>query len=220
MAVEHGSAPMPMLPRPVAALAATVALTLSVHARGAQSAADVASQARSECDKGRGATARDTRKQHFERGEALAVQAVGLDDGNAGAHFAVACNLGELLRLDGEKVTSVLGLRRLLRELDRTLELDPAHVEAMATKGNLLLRLPRMLGGDPVEGERLLREVVRRDDKAVTSRIALAEACKTRGDRAEAVRLASRAREIAAQEGRADKVAEAQATLDDLGVSR
>ena len=46
---------------------------------------------------------RDTRKEHFERGEALATQAVALDDENADAHFAVFCNLGELLRLDGEK---------------------------------------------------------------------------------------------------------------------
>jgi cytochrome c-type biogenesis protein CcmH/NrfG len=127
------------------------------------------------------------------------------------------CNLGEMLRLDGEKLTSVFALRRLLREVDRTLDLDPNHVDAMATKGTLLLRLPRMLGGDPKEGERLLREVVKRDDSAVTSRITLAKTCVERGQRDEAIQLASRARQIAQQEGRADKVAEAQATLDELG---
>jgi cytochrome c-type biogenesis protein CcmH/NrfG len=122
-----------------------------------------------------------------------------------------------MLRLDGEKLTSVFALRRLMSEVDRTLQLDPGHVDAMATKGSLLLRLPRVLGGDPKEGERLLREVVKRDDNAVTSRITLAKTCEERGDRDEAIQLASRARQVAQQQGRADKVAEAQATLDQLG---
>jgi cytochrome c-type biogenesis protein CcmH/NrfG len=124
-----------------------------------------------------------------------------------------------MLRIDGEKLTSALGLRRLLAEVDRTLQLDPNHVDAMATKGNLLMRLPRMFGGDATEGERLLREVVKRDDNAVTSRITLAKACKDRGDRDEAREFASRALEIARQKGRVDKVAEAQATLASLGAS-
>src|SRR5262249_24177031 len=83
-----------------------------------------------------------------------------------------------------------------------------------------LVRLPRMLGGNPAEGERLLREVVQRDDSAVTSRIALAKTCEARGDRAEAVGFASRALEVAKEQGRADKVAEAQATLDELSAKR
>src|SRR5262249_20100852 len=82
------------------------------------------------------------------------------------------------------------------------------------------LRLPRMFGGDAKEGERLLREVIRRDDRAVTSRITLAKTCEARGDRDEAVQLASRALQIATDEGRADKVAEAQTTLKELGASR
>jgi len=82
------------------------------------------------------------------------------------------------------------------------------------------VRLPRVLGGDPVEGERLLRQVVQRDDHALTSRIALAQACGARGDHDEAVGFASRALQIAKEEGRTDKVAEAQATLDKLGAKQ
>jgi cytochrome c-type biogenesis protein CcmH/NrfG len=73
-----------------------------------------------------------------------------------------------------------------------------------------------MFGGNAAEGERLLREVVQRDDSAVTSRIALAKTCEARGDRAEAVGFASRALEVAKEQGRTDKVAEAQATLNEL----
>ncbi len=210
---------MPTVLRPVAVLTAAAALSLSQLATASQSASDVAARAMQECGQGQEAASRDARKQHFERGEVLATQAVALDDTNAAAHFAVVCNLGELLRLDGEKLTSVLGLRRLLAEVDRTLQLDPNHLGAMATKGGLLVRLPRMFGGDATEGERLLREVVKRDDRAVTSRITLAKACVDRGDRDEAREFASRALEIARQEGRVDKVAEAQATLASLGAS-
>lgn len=208
---------MPTVLKAVAALTAAALLVLPRVAAAGQSASALAAQAKQECDRGQEASTRDARKQHFERGEALATQAVALDDTSAEAHFAVVCNLGEMLRLDGEKITSVFGLRRLMSEVDRTLQLDPNHVDAMATKGNLLLRLPRMFGGDAKEGERLLREVLKRDDSAVSSRIALARTCGERGERDEATQLASRALQIARQEGRADKAAEAQAALDELG---
>jgi tetratricopeptide (TPR) repeat protein len=206
--------------RTAAALGAALALALPLAAAADEKAVDLAAQAMRECRAGEDAAARDSRKEHFERGEALATQAVTLDEGSAAAHFAVVCNLGEMLRLDGEKITSVLSLHRLMNEVNRTLELDPNHVNAMATKGNLLLRLPRMFGGDAKEGERLLREVVRRDENAFTSRIALARTCEARGDREEAVEFASRALQIATQQGRADKAAEARTTLTELGVSK
>jgi tetratricopeptide (TPR) repeat protein len=210
---------MPTVLQAVAALAAAVVLVVPPTAATASSAADLTAQAMRECDQGHEATSRDDRKGHFERGESLATQAVSLDDKSAAAHFAVVCNLGEILRLDGEKLTSVFLLRRLLTEVDRTLQLDPNHIDALATKGNLLLRLPRMLGGDAKEGERLLREVVQRDENAVTSRITLAKTCEARGDRTEAIQFASRALEIASEQGRTDKVAEARATLAQLGAS-
>jgi hypothetical protein len=207
--------------RTVATLVAALALALPLAAAAAgESASDLTAQAMHECVAGQDTGPRDARKGHFERGEALAAKAVALDDTSAPAHFAVVCNLGELLRLDGEKITSVFGLHRLMGEVNRTLELDPTHVNAMATKGNLLLRLPSVLGGDAKEGERLLREVVRRDENALTSRIALARTCEARGDRTEALEFASRALQIATEQGRADKAAEAQSTLAELGATK
>src|SRR5262245_19936511 len=208
---------MPTALRTVAVLAAAAIISRSGVAIATDSASDLTEQAMRECQLGQDATSHDERKAHFERGESLATKAVELDDKSAPAHFAVVCNLGELLRIDGEKLTSLLLFRRLMSEVDRTLQLDPNHVNAMATKGTLLMRLPRVLGGVPQEGERLLREVVKRDDNAVTSRITLAKSCVGSGKRDEGIQLASRALQIARQEGRADKVAEAQATLDELG---
>src|SRR5947208_36968 len=138
----------------------------------------------------------------------------------ADAHFALFCNLCELMRLDGEHLSQIFQLRRLMAEVDRTLELNPNHVDAMAAKGTLLVRLPRLLGGDSARGEAMLREVLARDPNAFTTRLALANVCEARGDRHEALIFATRALQIAREQGRADKVAEAQAALAELRAAR
>jgi tetratricopeptide (TPR) repeat protein len=186
----------------------------------AETASSLAGAARAECEAGRRAPDRVTRKDHFERGQTLAEHAVGLDDGSADAHFALFCNMGELMRLDGESLSSALRLRRLMAEVDRTLELNPQHTDALAAKGTLLLRLPRFFGGDAQRGEALLREVIQKDPNAFSSRLTLAKTCEARGDRTEAMAFATRALQIAREQGRADKVAEAQATLSELRASR
>jgi tetratricopeptide (TPR) repeat protein len=196
---------------------ALVGLSLATSARAADdSSPSLAASARAECDAGRRASDREARKEHFDRGQALAERAVALDDNNADAHFALFCNLGELMRLDGESLSHALQLRRLMAEVDRTLELNPNHVDAMAAKGTLLVRLPRLLGGDSERGEAMLRQVILRDPNAFSSRLALANVCEARGDREEALAFATRALQIARQQGRADKVAEAQAALAEL----
>ena len=186
-------------------------------ARSADSAADLAARGLQECEAGRGNTDRAVRQQHFEAGQALGEQAIQLDDNLADAHFAVVCNMGELMRLDGESIRSLLELRRLLAELDRTLQLDPNHVKAMATKGILLCRLPRLVGGDATAGERMLRRVVAEDPTAINSRLMLAKQCASRGEHAEARAFADSALQIARAEGRADAIAEAQTMLAQLG---
>jgi tetratricopeptide (TPR) repeat protein len=189
-------------------------------ATGADSASALAASGRAECEAGRRAIDRASRKQHFENGQAIAERAVGLDDNNADAHFALFCNMGELMRLDGESVSSAFGLHRLMAEVDRTLELNPQHTDALAAKGTLLIRLPRLLGGDAQKGEAMLREVIEKDPSAVSSRLTLAKTCEARGDRDEAMAFATRALQIAREQGRADKIAEAQATLAELRATR
>jgi len=180
------------------------------------SAAELARRARAACEDGRRAETRAARLAAFDRGRALAERAVTLDQTSADAHFALFCNLGELMRIDGESVSSVFGLRRLMAEVDRTLELDPGYTDALAAKGILLLRLPRLLGGDAAKGEEMLRQVIQQDPNAFSSRIMLAKTCEARGERSEAIAFATRALQIARAQGRADKVAEAQATLSEL----
>src|SRR5262245_60177690 len=98
-----------------------------------------------ECNTGRVTQDRTSRISHFEKGQTLGEQAVALDDRSADAHFALFCNLGELMRVDGEvNITSIMGFRRMTKELDRTLELAPDHLDALSAKGTFLLRLPSM----------------------------------------------------------------------------
>ncbi len=202
-------------------LAAAVAL-LTAHPvlATAESPQDLAKQSVDICHQGRAAKDRTEREALYTKGQALAEQAIEGNDNLVDAHYGMFCNLGELLRLDGEKITSVFKLRRLMAELDRTLELDPTHLDALATKGTLLVRLPALLGGDPPKGEKMLREVVKRDDNALTSRITLARTLEERGDKEEALPLAQRAMQIARAQGRADKIAECQAVLTDLGAQQ
>jgi len=183
-------------------------------------AADLARRAMAECEQGRHSTARGERQTHFESGQSLAERAVAADNNNVDGHFALFCNMGELMRLDGESITSILGLRRLMAELDRTLALDPTHTDALAAKGTLLVRLPRLLGGDVQRGEQMLRQVLRQDPTAVATRLTLAKTCEARGERDEALAFTTRALQIAREQGRADKVAEAQAILAELHASR
>jgi tetratricopeptide (TPR) repeat protein len=184
---------------------------------GIASAGDVAHvlsrQALQHCEQGRAATERETRLAYFEQGQALAEQAVATNEGSADAHFALFCNLGEQLRLDGESLTSVFGFRRMMNELDRALEIDPMHIDALSAKGTLLVKLPGLLGGDSEKGEQLLQHVIKRAPKAVNARLALAKIRCERGNHQEAVALASDALAIASKDGRTTFVHEAKTVL-------
>src|SRR5262245_35965053 len=96
------------------------------------------------------------REAILTRGLDLAQAAVEADDGDAAAHFAVFCNLGKRLRLSGPSLRRLAEVRRLRHEIDRTLELAPDDPDALLGKGAMLLQAPRVLGGDPAAGARLI----------------------------------------------------------------
>jgi tetratricopeptide (TPR) repeat protein len=201
-------------------VAAVAAGSLPAVARADELAAGFAADALEACERGRRAEDAATRRAWFNRGRMLGERAVALDDESAETHFALFCNLGELLRVDGERLTSLLEFRRMMAELERTLEIRPDHVDALAAKGVLLIRLPYLLGGDTEKGEALLHEVIRRDPTAVTSRLTLAELYRRRGDREGAVALAAAALQSARATGQADDAETALVLLTELGATR
>ena len=170
--------------------------------------------AMSECNTGRVTQDRASRVGHFEKGQALGEQAVALDDRSADAHFALFCNLGELMRIDGEvNITSVLGFRRMTKELDRTLELAPDHLDALSAKGTFLLRLPSLLGGDREKGEKLLLYVLLKAPQSVNARLSLAKTYCADGRHNEALSLASEALDLAQTQKQDDFAPEAAKVL-------
>lgn len=173
-----------------------------------------------ECNTGRVTQDRTNRVGHFEKGQALGEQAVALDDRSADAHFALFCNLGELMRVDGEvNITSVMGFRRITKELDRTLELAPDHLDALSAKGTFLLRLPSLLGGDREKGEKLLRYVLLKAPQSVNARLSLAKTYCADGRHNEAISLASEALDLAQVQKQDDFAPEAAKVLAQLRVN-
>jgi len=173
-----------------------------------------------ECELGRIAQDRSVRIGHFERGQAFGEQAVAADDQSAAAHFGLFCNLGELMRIDGEvTMTSVMGFSRMMRELDRTLELAPDHLDALSAKGTFLVRLPVLLGGDTDKGERLLHYVIQRAPRAVNARLSLAKSLCSRGHHRDAIALAAEALHIARMQQREDLIPEATRVVAQLRVN-
>jgi len=185
-----------------------------------QTAKSLSRQALQECQLGRQAKDRAVRLAHFQKGQGLAERAVALDDRHADAHFALFCSMGEQLRIDGETIGSVFGARKVMGALDRTLELDPNHIDALTCKGTLLVRLPTLLGGDSQKGEEILQEVIKKDRKAVSARLTLARIYAERGNHEAAIRLAARALKIAKANRYTELIPEAETTLAELRQAR
>lgn len=185
-----------------------------------ESAKELTVKAQQECDLGRATTERVVRLAHFKRSQAIAEEAIELDEQFPDAHFALFCSIGEQMRIDGERYSGSLitlfRFRRVMRALDRTLELNPDHLDALSSKGTLLIRLPVIFGGNRPKGEEMLRQVIQRDHTAVNARMALAKSYAARGNHHEAVSLAREALKIAETERREDLIPEAQATFLEL----
>ena len=153
----------------------------------------------------------------LDRSLALAEEAIAADGADAKAHFAAFCALGHRMELDGAGVRSLLALRRLRQEIDRTLELAPDYSDAMVGKASLLLDAPRLLGGDAAEAERLLRRALALDPEYGSARLRLASALADRGAREEARTEARRALATAERKHDDAQAAEARALLTKLG---
>jgi tetratricopeptide (TPR) repeat protein len=180
------------------------------------SSVELSREALKECQKGRIATEREVRVGYFEQGKKLAKEAIQLDQQNPKAHFALFCNLGERMRVDGESLSAVLDYGHLMDALDKALDLDPDYLDAISAKGMILIRLPWIMGGDADKGEVLLKRVIKEEPTAINARIGLARLYVERGDHSKALRYAEKAHQLAQERQQLDLLPEAKELLDGI----
>jgi tetratricopeptide (TPR) repeat protein len=117
-----------------------------------------------------------------------AEEAAKVDPYDAAAHMAVFCNLGKRLRdRSGWGLLAAFGdLGRARTAVDAALALVPDYPGALAGKGQMLAELPRWLGGDRREAERLLRRAVAIEPADARMRLMLANVLREAGQHDEA----------------------------------
>lgn len=138
-------------------------------------------------------------KPVYDEGVAAAERAIELDPKHAEAHYALFLNLGRRAERSGLG-TQVFTVRRLRALLERTIELDPRHAHAWEAQGEVLLALPRLLGGSRSEGEKSLRKATELDPAWPKPWLRLAEHFRASGDETAAREHAERARKLACDE--------------------
>jgi tetratricopeptide (TPR) repeat protein len=179
---------------------------------GADAAQTLAKKALDCLRRGEDGLTTQSRLQAYQEGLDYARRAAAADDGNADAHFAMFANHGRILLLEGA-IPNPINLMKISKELDRALELNPDHADALASKGGLYRQLPRLLGGNQELAEQCLKRAIALDPRAVGARVELAQLYRDQGDPGRGVPLLEKAAEVAAVDGKHRQEAEAQELL-------
>jgi len=157
-------------------------------------------------------------EEAYDRGIELANQSIALDPNLADAYYALFVNLGR--KSERTSVAAqALNINELKKLLRKTLELDPRHPDAWEAQGEMLLRLPRLLGGSESDGEQALRRSAELDPKWAKPPLRLAELHWKKGRKDDARAEAERARALARAAGDDDYANEAEELLKQMGVS-
>jgi len=143
----------------------------------------------------------DDRADLLTRGLALAEEAVQDMPDAPIAQFALFCTLGKRTADAGLSWRTLWAIPRLRAAADRAVALAPDWADAMAAKGAFLYYLPRLLGGDAVAGERLLRDAITRDPGNGSARAILADVLIRQGRWEEGRAEAEVAHRLLAAEG-------------------
>lgn len=166
-------------------------------------------------DEGEEAPDDAARRAKYEAARDHAARTVAALPKSADAHFVHFAAAGRLAQMKGVARLAI-EMVDLNKELDHVLELDPDHANALAARGGMYMKLPRLLGGDKSKGVAYLERAVSLDATAIGKRLELAEAYRATGRDGDAGRVATDARAVAVAEHKPDKVATCDKFLADL----
>ncbi|MFN8601117.1 MAG: hypothetical protein U0842_11650 [Candidatus Binatia bacterium] len=122
---------------------------------------------------------------------------------------------GRIAQMGGIAVAA-LQLVKLNKQLDEVLRLDPNHANALAARGGMLMKLPRLFGGNTTKGVEYLEKAVALDSTAVGKRLELAEAYHIVGRDDDAKNTAQNALEVAKQLNEPERVATCERFIVEL----
>jgi tetratricopeptide (TPR) repeat protein len=151
----------------------------------------------------------------YDEGIDLARRSIALDPSNAEAHYSLFLNLGRKSERTGISA-QFRNVSELKSELAKTIELDPNHAHAWEAQGEMLLQLPRLMGGSRSEGEKALRRSQDLAPNWAKPPLRLAELHEKDGDTAKARAEASRALELARKSGDTRVASDAEAIMNRL----
>lgn len=157
-------------------------------------------------DEGERATDDASRRRAYEAARQHADRAVELLPESADARFVQFGADGRIAQLGGIAVAA-LALVKLNNQLDEVLRLDPNHANALAARGGMLMKLPRLFGGDTTKGVEYLERAVALDATAVGKRLELAEAYHIVGREDDAKATAQSALETARKLEQPERIA-------------
>jgi tetratricopeptide (TPR) repeat protein len=152
----------------------------------------------------------------YSKGRTLAEAAVRQAEGSSDAHFALFANWGRIVLIEGV-FWNARNLPKLRAHLDRALELEPDHPDALAAKGTLYFRLPPYLGGDATKAEALLLRSIRLDPNSPRKRLELADYYLEANRREEALSQAQAVLDIARTDGKEIYARRAQELIEGIG---
>lgn len=166
--------------------------------------------------RGEDALTADAKLAAYREGLGLAKRALAIDDQNADAHFALFATEGRIMLLEGVAPNPV-SLLKVNQELERCLDLNPNHSDALAAKGGLYRQLPWVLGGDLDKAEACLKRSIEIDPNAVGARIELARTYRDKGKPELCAPLLTKAAELAERMNKQRQLGEARQLLAELG---
>lgn len=157
----------------------------------------------------------DEKTRNYRRAETHAERAVALIPNNADAHFVLFGAKGRVAQMGG-LATAALSLSSLNDELDEVLRLDPNHSDALAARGGMLMKLPRLMGGNTKKGLEHLERAVELNPNGAGTRLELAEAYEIVGRDVDAMKTGREALAIAQRKNEPKKIERAETFLAEL----